>query len=258
MEGDANAPPDIAALLQSLTAHLPKKQEQSETGAYEGSGNAPQHYQQQYLSNVVHPAPTAFAGQYPHEQLHQQQYYTQQTFAPGPYQYQASGQTPQQAPAQRLPVADARTSTPPQPRIDPRSITTWPAALRYITKLSGTNDEFLPRIRALIKNQHDNERQWWAGREALVEQQGARAGGKQELDDVLLSIGVETSKDHGTYDHDAEIKRYDVKVHKAQTKMIQVITAELKGLGLPFLGSDQTNSELRKKMLQFLEELCKD
>ncbi|KDE78431.1 hypothetical protein AO1008_04643 [Aspergillus oryzae 100-8] len=43
----------------------------------------------------------------------------------------------------------------------------------------------LRKIRFLIQRQHDHERQWWAGREALVRKQKARVEKKKELDAVL-------------------------------------------------------------------------
>lgn len=37
----------------------------------------------------------------------------------------------------------------------------------------------------MIDVSHEHERQWWAGREALIEKQKARVDGQKKLDDVL-------------------------------------------------------------------------
>lgn len=49
----------------------------------------------------------------------------------------------------------------------------------------GQNEETQLRIRGLIHSQHNHERQWWKGREALLERQQARGDKKKELDAVL-------------------------------------------------------------------------
>jgi hypothetical protein len=49
----------------------------------------------------------------------------------------------------------------------------------------GQNEETQLRIRGLIRSQHSHERQWWKGREALLERQQARGDKKKELDAVL-------------------------------------------------------------------------
>lgn len=69
--------------------------------------------------------------------------------------------------------------------IDPASITTWPAALRYVMHTVAQNEETQLRIRGLIRSQHHHERQWWEGREALLKKQAARGQKKKELDAVL-------------------------------------------------------------------------
>ncbi|KAE8374959.1 hypothetical protein BDV26DRAFT_25971 [Aspergillus bertholletiae] len=65
------------------------------------------------------------------------------------------------------------------------TITTWPTALKSITRTLSTNEDLQRKIRFLMQRQHDHERQWWAGREALVRKQKARVEKKKELDAVL-------------------------------------------------------------------------
>lgn len=96
---------------------------------------------------------------------------------------------PRQARQER--VLPPRESTPPTskrasntPAVDTLTITTWPAALRYVMRTVGQNEETQLRIRGLIRSQHSHEQQWWKGREALLRQQ-ARGDKKKELDAVL-------------------------------------------------------------------------
>lgn len=49
----------------------------------------------------------------------------------------------------------------------------------------GQDAETQLRIRGLIRSQHSHERQWWNGREALVQRHQARGDKKKELDAVL-------------------------------------------------------------------------
>jgi len=73
----------------------------------------------------------------------------------------------------------------PKPTVDPRTITTYPAALRYITKFIAQNEAIIGRIRKLVASQHQHERQWWDGRVQLVKQQAEREEGRKRVDDVL-------------------------------------------------------------------------
>lgn len=80
--------------------------------------------------------------------------------------------------------------TPPQTQShsqaqDTSSITTWPAALQHVMRAMSQNEDLQRRIRRLIQRQHDHERQWWQGREALCAKQRARGEKKKELDAVL-------------------------------------------------------------------------
>lgn len=100
--------------------------------------------------------------------------------------------TPDPRQARQERVHTPRESTPSTPKsqsktpaVDPSTITTWPAALRYVMRTVGQNEETQLRIRGLIRSQHNHERQWWKGREALLERQQARGDKKKELDAVL-------------------------------------------------------------------------
>ena len=91
---------------------------------------------------------------------------------------------PPSAPAP-APAPLAARSTPSTPSIDPRTITTYPAALRHITRTIARNEVTMARIRKLIASQHQHERLWWHGRELLLKQQGEREEGRRRVDEVL-------------------------------------------------------------------------
>lgn len=85
----------------------------------------------------------------------------------------------------REPTSTVSKKPSTTPAVDPSTITTWPAALRYVMRTVGQNEEIQLRIRGLIRSQHNHERQWWKGREALLERQKARGDKKKELNAVL-------------------------------------------------------------------------
>ncbi|EAL87065.1 conserved hypothetical protein [Aspergillus fumigatus A1163] len=76
---------------------------------------------------------------------------------------------------------------------DSSSITTWAAALRHVMREVSQNEDTQRRIRRLIQSQHDHERQWWQGREALLKKQKARVEKKKELDAVLQPKKIKQS-----------------------------------------------------------------
>ncbi|KAL9119774.1 MAG: hypothetical protein Q9187_003669 [Circinaria calcarea] len=183
--------------------------------------------------------------------------------------------------------------TPKTPQVDPTTITTWPAALRHVTKLVARNEAIAARIRKLIDVQHQHERQWWEGREGLIKMQAGRVEGRKKVDDVLKAVGgkVDPTISGPTPEEDAaELARYDRKVYRACTEMVTATANELKSLGVPFFGIPQSSivadegtdnaprkqstgatsggdenklrrselMELQKRMLELLEDLCKN
>ncbi|RAL15654.1 uncharacterized protein BO97DRAFT_385062 [Aspergillus homomorphus CBS 101889] len=188
-------------------------------------------------------------------------------------------QTPTYAPLPRSQTPQNGTTG------DSTSITTWNTALRHVMRTVAQNENLQGRIRWLIRRQHDHEKQWWQGREALVEKQQARVDKKKELDAVLRSVGapVDDTKQISTAEEDqAELANYDTKVYKASRQMADAMIAELRGLGIPFfsirkdlvLGADarsvivnpfgqketfitkQDLSQLQRRMLELLLDLC--
>ncbi|KAB8255275.1 hypothetical protein BDV32DRAFT_113739 [Aspergillus pseudonomiae] len=158
------------------------------------------------------------------------------------------------------------------------TITTWPPALKSIMRTLSTNEDLQRKIRFLIQRQHDHERQWWTGREALVRKQKARVEKKKELDAVLRSVGAPVDeKEISTAEEDrAELTNYDLKVYKASKQMADALTGELRALQIPFfsitpslvvdsagsthppgIGRDEL-AVLRRRMLELLQDFCKE
>lgn len=69
--------------------------------------------------------------------------------------------------------------------VDPSTITTWPAALRYVMRTVGQNEDAQRHIRGLITSQHTHEKKWWKGREVLIEKQNSRGDKQKQLNDCL-------------------------------------------------------------------------
>ncbi|OJD20633.1 hypothetical protein ACJ73_08029 [Blastomyces percursus] len=165
---------------------------------------------------------------------------------------------------------------------DSSTITTWPAALKYVMKTVAQNEATQSKIQKLIRTQHDHEKQWWEGRQALLSKQAGREAKRKQLDDVLRSVGGAITKDSDppcAEDDKIELDTYDKKVYKALTTMSKALDVELRDLGIPFftiphnlvasssnpvsdshssepLKSDELNA-LQLRMLQLLEDLCK-
>lgn len=141
------------------------------------------------------------------------------------------------------------------------------------------NPEASAKMKRLIKNQHDNERQWWAGREALIAKHKDRVENKKKADDLLRSLGA--ARSYGisnppstAAEEKAEVERYDKKVYTALSEMVAAIDRELTTLRVPFFaikhelvqkagGAEGVLCkaelvELQKKMLQLLQDLFGD
>ncbi|EPS25939.1 hypothetical protein PDE_00875 [Penicillium oxalicum 114-2] len=184
--------------------------------------------------------------------------------------------------AQKATVAPPGKPAAKSSTVDPSTIMTWSAALRYVMTTVGQDEETQLRIRGLITSQHKHEKQWWQGRKALLERQRARDDKKKELDAVLLSIGAPVDSKSTIL----ELEDYDRKVYQASVTMANALTAELRGLKIPFFviqrsliqeesakaGPDDSShdpseksqtrltksdlAELQRRMLGLLEDLC--
>lgn len=107
----------------------------------------------------------------------------------------------------------SKTSTPSIP--DASTITTWPAALKHVSRHLVPNIKFNERIKHLVAEQHKHERQWWAGREAIVARHNGRSGNSQRVADLLKSLGGASVQvaDRDPKADEAELEAYDRKVY---------------------------------------------
>ena len=174
----------------------------------------------------------------------------------------------------------SQSSTPAVP--DASTITTWPAALKHVTRYLVTNEQIAARIKHLISEQQKHERQWWAGREALVARQEGRSGTSQQVAVLLKSLGGKEVP-VGPSDpeaNQAELDAYDKKVYAGLMAMAADFDRQLRSMGVPFYaikhdlvvledGPEKASAlkgrvdkgelrELQKKMLQTLEDLFAD
>ncbi|KAH8698315.1 hypothetical protein BGW36DRAFT_426028 [Talaromyces proteolyticus] len=168
-----------------------------------------------------------------------------------------------------------------------------PQPLKHVTRLVSYHDNVSLQIRHLIKSQHSHEKQWWAGREALVAKQQGRGEKQRQLEEVLKSVGAvgtsggRTGDKISTDEENAiELRYYDAKVHRACVDMARSMESELRRLGVPFFsikeslvltttGSATTSKEsdgrkdgspvsrdelavMKKRMVEFLQDLCRD
>lgn len=190
-------------------------------------------------------------------------------------------QTPiqQSRPSSVAPVPDSRGSSTTPATPDASAITTWPAALKHVTKYLVPDEKVSARIKHLITEQHKHERQWWAGREAIVARQEGRTGTSQQVAALLQSIGGKAmpAVPSDPKVNAAELAAYDQKVFTGLVALASDYDRQLKNLGVPFYsirhdlvileqGPERTGAlkgridkgelrELQKRMLQTLEDL---
>lgn len=97
----------------------------------------------------------------------------------------------------------------------------------------------------MIKDQRAHEMRWYQERQALKHAQVSRAYSAAKASSILRSLNQGATgsavEPQSEEDKQAELARFDRKVYAALQDMDAAMTAELKGLGVPFFG---TNSEL--------------
>ncbi|KIW32840.1 uncharacterized protein PV07_04356 [Cladophialophora immunda] len=165
------------------------------------------------------------------------------------HRYQDSTPTPSQAQSRtstpRLPeTLRSKTSTPNPNVPDASTIVTWPAALKHVSRHLVHNEQVANRIKHLINEQHKHERQWWAGREAIVARQQGRSGTSQQVSAILKSLGakdvaaasprVAAPSDEQKKADQAELDAYDKKVYAGLLAMAADFDRQLRSLGVPF------------------------
>ncbi|KAJ9613739.1 uncharacterized protein PV06_01140 [Exophiala oligosperma] len=199
---------------------------------------------------------------------------------PPPVQRQQTAFPQQRLTREQPAELPSKSATPTVP--DPSTITTWPAALKHVTRHLVPNEQAANRIRHLISEQHKHERQWWAGREAIVARQQGRAGTSQQVAALLKSLGgkeVPMASSDPRADQ-AELEAYDKKVYAGLLAMAADFDRQLRSIGVPFYaikhdlvvleeGPEKAGAtkgridrgelrELQQKMLQTLEDLFAD
>ncbi|EME88566.1 uncharacterized protein MYCFIDRAFT_209845 [Pseudocercospora fijiensis CIRAD86] len=201
-------------------------------------------------------------------------------------------QDPRLRPQSRSSAAAAAAATPTRPMIDPATITVWSEGLRCVTKLAAQNAQFAESIRRMIKDQRANEMRWYSERQSLKQTQANRSSSAARAQSILKSLntsfyGSPPEVVEPEVDKERELAEFDQKLYSAQVTMESAMILELKGLGVPFFGTDASlvvsndsdlskdaNSQnnpkwsplvtedqlmvLRRKMVQHLEDLYKD
>ncbi|KAK6437282.1 hypothetical protein LTR95_006527 [Oleoguttula sp. CCFEE 5521] len=146
----------------------------------------------------------------------------------------------------------SRSATPTEPPIsviDPATITVWQDGLRCVTKIAAQNKGFELSIKKMMQDQRAHEMRWYSERQALKSAQSSRASSTSQAMSILHSLNgnaeIESGHDHADLDAEAskaeELMTFDRKIHAAQQTMEAAMTSELKGLGVPFFG---TNGDL--------------
>lgn len=161
---------------------------------------------------------------------------------------------------------------------DASGITTWPAALKHVTKYIGQNEIIAAKFRHLVTEQHKHETQWWAGREAIIKKHRSRGDSQQQAADLLKAIGgiPTTLRPINEGSEKSELASYDRKVYGELMKMTAEYDKQLRAMGIPFYaikhdlvileqGLEKATTkgridrgelrELQRRMLQHLEDL---
>ncbi|KAK4993623.1 hypothetical protein LTR50_000233 [Elasticomyces elasticus] len=133
-----------------------------------------------------------------------------------------------------------------KPNIDPASITSWETAYRCVIKLATENRQLKDDIRTatqMIQNQRKNEEDWYKERQKLKKTLSERHHGAEKVRGILTSLGSTTTNASSlsktdAVDDQAELAAFDRKIYAAQIRMNDAMTAQLKGLGVPFFGTD--------------------
>ena len=166
------------------------------------------------------------------------------------------------------------TPRPSTPIPDASTIVTWPSAIRYVTKYIANNESAAARIKHLIAQQHQHEREWWTGREAIVKRHSGRAQRQAQAATLLKAIGGVVAANPPSEDPEVdrrELEVYDRKVYGELRKMSADFDRQLRGLGVPLFairhelvvdrdmdggaGGRLTKEELKELQRRVLEHL---
>ncbi|KAF3104050.1 hypothetical protein TWF569_004453 [Orbilia oligospora] len=178
--------------------------------------------------------------------------------------YQPDIPLPQPVQAPQAYIQHASPPLPVSERVDPRTITQWPAALKYITTVITTNPAAMERLKKMKLHQKDHEKQWWRSREVILQRHSKNSDNRVAMDSVLKSFGVSTSSAELTPEAKLqELQTYDEKVYRASVQMYASMAEDLKSLGIPFFviteeefpGDKDSFLEARKKVVELIDDL---
>lgn len=153
--------PDLASVLRTLAAYAPPPTSQpAPEPPHGGSADNARGQAEESYDDAYEPSETT------HDFIPEQKQ-----------------QLPSQIPTLRR--VPERHELPPPSTTDSTTITDWPTALRHVMKTVARSEVVMARVKKMINVQHEHERQWWDGREALLRKQEGRVEGRKKLNDVL-------------------------------------------------------------------------
>lgn len=151
--------------------------------------------------------------------------------------------------------------------IDPHSITTYSASLRYVVEVLAREPMFKDNVRLLIEDQEHQEKRWYSERQDIVRRQSIRDSGREKLASMLKMVGgttpTSTSEAEKEEANQKELAAFDNRVYRMLKHLARDTTQRLAELRVPLfcirpeLISNQVLQD-RKKLLEFLQDFCED
>ena len=93
-----------------------------------------------------------------------------------------------------------------------------------------------------MEDQRKHEMRWYSERQALKQMQASRSSSAAQAQSILQSLSnsqdLRPSSEAAESQKKVELSDFDRKVHDAQQAMESAFTGELKGLGVPFFGTE--------------------
>ncbi|KAI5852463.1 hypothetical protein DFP73DRAFT_532784 [Morchella snyderi] len=165
-----------------------------------------------------------------------------------------------QQPPAPIPVAPAAV-------VDPKNITDWPAALKYVMNTIYRNEEIMAQVKKMKRHQHDHEKQWWVAREELVRKHETRVESSKKVAELLKKLGTMPTATRSNLptpeSEKEELRVFDQKVHTRSEEMVKHMASEFAAMGIPFFcraslpeKGDAELQALRKRVVELLEDLC--
>lgn len=171
-------------------------------------------------------------------------------------------------PAQPRPISQT-AHVPNTGLIDVKSITTYPASLRYIVDVLTRDRVFEDNIMALIQDQEHQEKKWFHERQEIIRRQGVRDSGREQLASVLKIVGGRSEAVSSSSEDDSakqvsnqrELDAFDNRVYRMLVQLSKDTTARLTELRVPlfYIRPELVNENVledRKKVLAFLQDYC--